>query len=1044
MRFVATIRALTGGRLRAAALAGAVLAVGLAAAPAAAVDAATKQLIAAQGLFERGLYDLAAGEYEAFLKDHPKHARVSQARYGLAICRYRLREYDKAAAELAAALKDAALKQREDALAVLAHCHFVRRRYADAVAVYDELRKRFAKGRHAESAAINRAQALYFLGRTELAADACRDFLKAHPKSRRRPAAGYFLALSLLARRQFPQAEKAARRLRKDHPDSPYDTDAMLIVARALEHQGKLKEAADEYRRAVKRAPKDRQAEGLYALGAVLYKARKYAEAAAAFAAVVSEHPRSSQAAGARLQLGLAHYAAGNVGKARSALAGVAKGDAARSAIASYWLGRCDMVEKKYASAREILSRVAKLKAGPHAELAAYDGGVCEMSLGRHKEAAAAFAAFRKRFPKSARAADAAYRQAFSLHKLGDYAASQSICEKLGGLKDSSLAASVLDLEAENLFMLRRYKAAAARFADLAAKAADAERKLEIALRLGQCAYFRRDYKQAVKHLAPVAAHKLAEEPRFREAAFFLGDAHLQMSQPDAAARLLDTYLAVADERKAEARFKLALAQLRGGRQKDALKTFADLAKAPPAQPWVQRGLLKYGELLYRRGKRKDATAVLYKLMNAKPPTDLEAGATLLLGWIDFEEERYDAAAKRLGELLKRHPKHALSAEAWYLRAASLREAGQTEMALAQLTAFLKAHPSDKNAPQARQLAGMCLAALGRYGEAVRTLSALSKDADASSDQVLYELAWSQRKDDDLAGAQRTYRALLASHPKSKLATPVRAELAELLYLKRRYDEAAALLERVVGDASAEKELRSVAMYRLGWCYANTDRAEKAAEAFGRFASAYPKDALAPSALYQAASACAAAGKLAAARKHLESLLKHHPRHGLSAVSRLKLGEVQAEAGDYDASGATYSAFLEAHPKSEHAYLAMFGLGWAMENRKKYPEARHWYGKVIASHSGRTAARAQFQIGECFFAEGRFNRAARELLKVDIVYKYPEWSARALLEAGRAFEQLKQNDEARRQYEACLKKYPKAPAAALAKKRLAALEKGGG
>ena len=61
------------------------------------------------------------------------------------------------------------------------------------------------------------------------------------------------------------------------------------------------------------------------------------------------------------------------------------------------------------------------------------------------------------------------------------------------------------------------------------------------------------------------------------------------------------------------------------------------------------------------------------------------------------------------------------------------------------------------------------------------------------------------------------------------------------------------------------------------------------------------------------------------------------------------------------------------------------------------------------------------------------------MLKVEIIYPYPEWSAPALYDAGRAFEQLKRPKDARKQYALCVKKYKGSDPAALAAKKLAAL-----
>jgi TolA-binding protein len=97
------------------------------------------------------------------------------------------------------------------------------------------------------------------------------------------------------------------------------------------------------------------------------------------------------------------------------------------------------------------------------------------------------------------------------------------------------------------------------------------------------------------------------------------------------------------------------------------------------------------------------------------------------------------------------------------------------------------------------------------------------------------------------------------------------------------------------------------------------------------------------------------------------------------------------------------------------------------------------YAIVTGKHQGPTAARAQFQIGECLFAQGKHDEAVRELLKVDILYAYPEWSAAALYEAGRCFEAMNQTEKARAQYEQVREKHGQTRWASLAAKRLTAL-----
>ena len=67
----------------------------------AADDKALDRYYNANALCRRGVYPLAAKEYEAFLAASPKHEKVPRAKWGLAVCRYSMNQMDKAAALLA-------------------------------------------------------------------------------------------------------------------------------------------------------------------------------------------------------------------------------------------------------------------------------------------------------------------------------------------------------------------------------------------------------------------------------------------------------------------------------------------------------------------------------------------------------------------------------------------------------------------------------------------------------------------------------------------------------------------------------------------------------------------------------------------------------------------------------------------------------------------------------------------------------------------------------------------------------------------------------
>jgi len=309
------------------------------------------------------------------------------------------------------------------------------------------------------------------------------------------------------------------------------------------------------------------------------------------------------------------------------------------------------------------------------------------------------------------------------------------------------------------------------------------------------------------------------------------------------------------------------------------------------------------------------------------------------------------------------------------------------------------------------------------------------------TESVLYDLAWAQRKNNDRPGAIGTYRRLLEKFQAGKLAPAARTELAELLYLDKEYAEAASFLEKVVADQGVEAGTRAIARYKLGWCYAELSQHQKAAEAFGAFALNHPDSDVVPSAMYKAGESHMEAGNLAESEKFFADLLNRFADCSEAEAAQLKLGEVQGRAGNYKDSTATYEKFLKDRGEgSKFAYLAKFGIGWALQNQGRHKEAREWYRKVIETHDGETAARAQFQIGECFLAEKNLVGAAAAFVDVDYTYAYPKWSSVALYQAGRAFEALGQIDNARSRYDLCISKYKDSDSAALAKERLKYLE----
>lgn len=87
------------------------------------------------------------------------------------------------------------------------------------------------------------------------------------------------------------------------------------------------------------------------------------------------------------------------------------------------------------------------------------------------------------------------------------------------------------------------------------------------------------------------------------------------------------------------------------------------------------------------------------------------------------------------------------------------------------------------------------------------------------------------------------------------------------------------------------------------------------------------------------------------------------------------------------------------------------------------------------------APKAQYLIGESYFAEGQFQQAAAAFN--DVRKKYPKsktWAPGAILRLGMCFERLGLNDDAKLFYQNVVSKYPRHPAGKEAKRLLKKLE----
>jgi TolA-binding protein len=166
-----------------------------------------------------------------------------------------------------------------------------------------------------------------------------------------------------------------------------------------------------------------------------------------------------------------------------------------------------------------------------------------------------------------------------------------------------------------------------------------------------------------------------------------------------------------------------------------------------------------------------------------------------------------------------------------------------------------------------------------------------------------------------------------------------------------------------------------------------------------------------------------------------------HNVPGISDRALLRLGQAQAQAGQWDASRATFDALVQRFPQSIWVDEARYGVGWAWQNMKQLDNALAAYIEVTKRTSSELAAKAQLQIGLCRLEQKNYPEAIKALLVVPFTYDYPEQNALALCMAAQAYVELKQPAEAVKLWQQVVRNHPTSQWVKLAQQGLAGVKR---
>ena len=981
-------------------------------------DKASDEFQLAIGLYKQNRWELATERFQKYLKDYPTHENVPLAKFYLGLTLVNQQKYKAARDILREFVKQYPQnKNLPDALYRVAECSYLLDDLKAAESEFTDFLKRYPKHALEEWAYPYFGDALLRQGKADLAIKSFQRSLDRHPEGAMSQDAQFGLASAYLQNKQPEEAEKRFQQIanQKNHSRA---SDAQMALATSLFDRGQFQQAADAFLALPTKFPESSL--GITArlnAGYAFYDLKQYDKAVEQFD-IVAKDP--AQAANALYWKGVSLKAAGQLSEAITALeqAQKAKPSSAQQPLINYQLAEALLRSGKQAQAKTLFLDL--VKQAPQSELAddslhfAIEAALLSKQL---EEAAQLAARFEKEYPQSG----------LRLHQ-----------ELLKG-RISDAQGKPEDLQA-----------AVKHFQNVLDQSKLENTQLLARLYLARTHQKLKEYQKSIDVLKPYLddANTDKTTSEYADALILQSNNFNSLQKFPEAESLAKTYL---KQFPNEPRYDQILANLiiltsKNDKPAEVDQYLAELEKRKPnldllIQTYRQLAERNYENQQWSRAKKFFTEIVERDATSPEFPAGLSG-----LAWSEFQLNEFPAAATHFEQFTKEFPKNPLAAEASYMQGRSLESDQKLQPAVDVYQQTLKQFAPSRYAMLSGLQAARTLFQLKKIDEVNKAYEALLTKFPKPDnlDKILDEWALINYEAEMFDESDAIFRRLVKETPDSDLADNARLSLAESDLIAGKLDAAAKEFDALQASEKSDQKVQEVSLYRL--IEINLEQQKwKEVEQFSQdLLKRFPQNEYAAFARFHQAEAALYLNQVEAAQKELLTLTTKEQTEQLGDRPWyprvwVLLAETYFRQKKYAEVQKTVDQFRSWDPESPFLYQAEEVLGRSLKNQAKFAEARKVFQKIIDSENSRrteTAAKCQFLLAETLMIQEKFKEALLAYLQVDIQYKFPEWQAPALFQAGMCHEALKEWKQALKTYQDFLKRFPEHELAARVKERI--------
>ncbi len=960
--------------------------------------------------------------------------------------------------------------------------HYARRRWELAAEAFGTYLQRFPKHPKAEQSVFFMGEALSQQGRPERAAKQFAEYLRRVPEGPYARAARFRLGEAAYLAGQFQEARRDLEAFDQKHPDDALGAYVLPYLGEIALGEDNAAEAADRFRRALKRFPNGPlQNDCRLGLARSLGRLGKHQEASKLYQALVAQH-LGSLSAEARFRLGALQYARGAYGDATAtlqpleehasagpwrpraslvralALRKLGQFDGAAALLAGitsdptvgvraqYWLAAVRKDQKQWDAAAKIL--LAAARQHPEDSLIPamrFHAGHALLRAGRATEAAEQFDVVLKLDERAGTWLDDAAmgRIQIAMRKKDHQAVDRQAKEFLQRFPDSSLADDVRRTWASSMLARGKHTAALDVLRPLAKIERDQPHFVENRYLLALAYRGKGELGEALDLLEPAITDGKASRRPQANARLLRTTLLVELERFDDAVEPLEAFLATGPtgRRAIKARAQLALSLARLGKWKTARAQLQTLLEQHAPHPMVAAAVEQLAEVAYGQRNWAEAAELFTWMVERSGREPYVLRGLSGLGWTQLESGQLAPAAATFERLLDREPEAQSAARAAWARGYILERLGRLDAALTTYHTVIDRHP------ESRQMFDLLLAAARLHDRMEQREKAATLyrritteyPKQAGLDAVLYEWSWTLLDGKRPEEAAALFERLRKEFPESRYWADATYRLAERAAAAKDQAGARRLVDEVLAaKPSADLEQHALALK----CQVNaTDqRWDQVVRTAEQLIEKHPESPFRLIAELWVAESLYRRADYGAAAERLDALTAKAQAHDESwlAIIPLRRAQILARNKKWADAYRLASKIEQDYPGFDSLYEVDYLLGRCLAARAEFDEARGAYRRVIGSPQGaktETAAMAQWMIGETYFHQKNYEAALREYLRVEILYDFPRWQAAALLQAGKCHEQLGQIDEAKQLYRCLVETYPDSPFTERAKKR---------